>query len=134
MIGAYIKRCGNLLLIRESGETAPVSELVKAMEESAQNLELTDAECGITCTMEKEKEIPTAVMVEAYTCFERVVEALMGKLAYLWINLREKEGALLLHMEAETTAALPPLGGAEIRTEDGVTEITVRYSLGGERL
>lgn len=134
VIGAYIKRCGNLLLIRESGETASVSELVKAMEESMQNLELTDAECGITCTVEKEKEIPAAVMVEAYACFERVVESLMGKLAYLWINLREKEGELLLRMEAETAAELPPLDGADIRTEDGVTEITVRYALGGERL
>ena len=133
MLGAYIKRCGNLLLIRESGETAPVSELVKALEESVQNLELTDAECGITCTMEKEQEIPAAVMVEAYACFERVAEALMGKVAYLWISLREKEGELLLRMEAETAAEIPPLDGADIREEDGVKEIAVRYALGGER-
>lgn len=131
VIGAYIKRCGNLLLIRESSESAPISELVKAIEESLQNFELTGAECGLTCTAER--DIPAEVTVEAYTFFERIVEAFLDKTSYLWINLRERDEKLLLHIEAETAAEIPPFENyIEARTEDGVKLITVCYDMGGE--
>ena len=131
VVGAYIKRCGNLLLIRESSAAAPVSELTKAMEESMQNLELTNAECGLTCTVER--EIPTAVMVEAYSLFERCVETSADRLDYLWVNLRLKGESLLLHMELETKAELSSLSdAAAVRLEDGVWAVTARYCVGGE--
>ena len=130
VIGAYIKRYGNLLLIREAGETAAVSELVKAMEESMQNLELTDAECGLTCTVEE--EIPTAVMAEAYAFFERVVEA-ADRPAYLWCNLRLRGRELILHMELETNAELSQLTDAAVkRSDDGVWVATACYTVGGD--
>lgn len=133
VIGAYIKRCGNLLLIRESSRMGSVSELVKALEESLQNLELTDVESSITCNVRE--QIPTSVMVEAYTFFGQIVEAIMGNLTYLWVNLRLKENTLLLHMEAETTAELPPLENcARIQIEGDVKAITVCYKVGGDGL
>ena len=131
VIGAYIKRCGNLLLIRESGAAAPASELVKAMEESMQNLELTGTQCGLTCTVER--EIPAAVMVEAYSLFERTIEMSADRLDYLWGNLRLKEDDLLLHMELETSAELSSLtDAATVRHEDGVWSVTACYRMGGE--
>lgn len=131
--GAYIKRCGNLLLIRESSAAAPVSELVKAMEESMQNLELTNAECGITCTAEQ--EIPTAVMVEAYAFFEQVVEAAADSLTCLWGNLRLKGQNLVLHMELEANADFSHLADAAmIRSEDGVWVVTACYRVGGDTI
>ena len=131
VIGAYVKRCGNLLLIREGGKTAPVSELVKAMEESMQNLELTDAECGLSCMVER--EISTAAMVKAYAFFERVIETAADRLDYLWSNLRLKGSELILRMELETKADLSDLAGdAELGAEDGVWSVTVRYDAGGD--
>lgn len=133
VIGAYIKRCGNLLLIRESSETAPILELIKAMEESMQNLELSNAECGLTCTIEK--EIPTAVMVEAYAFFEQIVEEAADRLDYLWVNLRLKGQELLLHMELEANVDLFPLvDSARIQHDDGVWVITACYKVGGDTI
>lgn len=131
VIGAYIKRCGNLLLIRESSEMASVSELLKAMEESMRNLELTNAECGLTCTVEK--EISAAVMVEAYTFFEQIVETAADRLTYLWGNLRLKGQDLILHLELEANVDLSPFAdSATIRSEDGVWFITACYKAGGD--
>ena len=131
VIGAYIKRCSNLLLIRESSGMAAVSELVKAMEESMQNLELTSAECGLICTVEG--ELSSAVMVEAYTFFEQVIEEAADHLDYLWGNLRIKEEKLILHMELETKVDLSHLNGASsIRFENGVWMVTAGYPIGGE--
>ena len=130
VIGAYIKRCGNLLLIRESCAAAPISELAKAMEESMQNLELTHAECGLSCAAEA--QVPTAVMVEAYSFFERIVEAAADRLDYLWGNLRLTEEYLTVHMELETDADLSRLTNTAVRqAEDGVWAVTARYSVGG---
>lgn len=131
VIGAYIKRCGNLLLIRESSPTAPISELVKAMEESMRNLELTHTECGLTCTVET--EVSTAVMVEAYTFFEQIVEASADRLDYLWGNLRLKGQDLILHLELEANVDLSPFAdAAALRSEEGVWVITAHYKAGGD--
>lgn len=133
VIGTYIKRCGNLLLIREDSAAAPVSELVKAMEESIQNLELTNGECGLTCTVEK--EISAAAMVEAYAVFERVIEMSADRLDCLWVNLRLKGEDLLLHMEAETEEDLSSLADtAAVRFEDGVWTVTACCRGGGDTL
>lgn len=131
VITAYIKRCGNLLLIRESSEKASVLELIKAMEESIHNLELINAECGLTCTIED--EISTTVMVEAYTFFEQMVQAAIDGLDYLWCNLRLREQELILRMELETSSELSDLTNAVLcRSEDGVWVVTACYTLGGE--
>lgn len=133
VIGAYIKRCGNLLLIRESSRMGSVVELIRAMEESMQNLELTGAECSVTCNIRE--QVSTSLMLEMYTLFEQVIEALMGNLTCLWINIRWKEHALLLHMEAETTAELPDLEDRiSVRTEGDVKVITACYQMGGDGL
>lgn len=133
VIGAYIKRCGNLLLIRESSRMGSVVELIRAMEESMQNLELTGTECSVTCNIRE--QVSTSLMVEIYTLFEQVIEALMGNLTCLWVNIRWKEHALLLHMEAETTAELPDLEDRiSVRTEGDVKVITACYQMGGDVL
>lgn len=45
VIGAYIKRKGNLIFIREKTETTDTTELALCIEESFANLKLTGAEC-----------------------------------------------------------------------------------------
>ena len=47
VIGAYIKRKGNLLFLRQQGEYMPAEELRYAFEETFRNLEMTGAECGV---------------------------------------------------------------------------------------
>lgn len=131
VIGAYVKRSGNLLLIRESGEKMPVSELARAIEESLQNLELSDAECGFSCTADV--DIPTDIAVEAYAFFEHIIEAVIGCVDYLWVSLRTRNQELILHMELETEAELSNLiDSAEGHFEDGVWHITTRYNVGGD--
>ena len=129
--GAYIKRCGNLLLIREDSAEVPVSELTKAMEESMGNLALGNTQWGLTCTVEG--KISADVMVEMYGFFERCIEMSADRLDCLWCSLRRKEGNLLLHMELETEADLSSLeDAAAVEQEDGVWEVTACYPAGGD--
>lgn len=131
VVGAYLKRCGNLLLLREGGGTIPIAELARAVAESLQNLELTGAQCGLTCAADV--QLPADAAVEAYARFQQLLEAMPDVLSCLWVNLRIKDGALLLHLEAEPAAALSlPVPGGEQRTEDGVTRLTLRFPLGGD--
>lgn len=131
VIGAYVKRSGNLLLIRESSETVPVQELTKALEESLQNLELSGTECGLSCAVQG--SISAAVAVEVYALFQRLTETALGRMDYLWVNLRRKGERLLLRMELESEADLLGLGdSARVQSEDGVWLVTAGYHVGGE--
>ena len=47
VIGAYIKRRGNLIFIREKTKTTDTTELSLCMEESFANLDLMGVECGV---------------------------------------------------------------------------------------
>ncbi len=47
VIGAYIKRCGNLIFIGEQSKTTDTAELSLCMEESFANLELMDIDCAM---------------------------------------------------------------------------------------
>ncbi len=49
VVGAYIKRMGNFIFIRQQGRFMPVGELRYAIEETLRDLEVTGAECGL-CT------------------------------------------------------------------------------------
>lgn len=97
VIGAYIKRYGNLLLIRERSSSADIRDLSRCFEESFMNLELL----GVNClhTLPTGVPLATSDMLRVYRSFETMTEACLYDLSNVWIHLRNDAGGYLLHME-----------------------------------
>ena len=83
VIGAYIKRRGNLIFIREKTKTTDTTELSLCMEESFANLDLMGVECGVD--IPKGAKIFTQDAISAYDFFEKVVEAAIDDLHFVWL-------------------------------------------------
>ena len=81
VIGAYIKRMGNLIFIREKTQTTDTTELSLCMEESFANLQLMGVECE--SDIKKGVKILTEDAISAYDFFEKVVEAAIDDLHFV---------------------------------------------------
>lgn len=112
VIGAYIKRYGNLLLTAEREQTASVRDLSRCFEDSFINLELLGVQC--LCTLPRNLKLPAQEMADVYHAFEIVTEQSMYGLRGVWINGRERGNELILKMEfdcdADTLSVLPADG------------------------
>ena len=97
IVGAYIKRYGNLLLISQRASTADIHDLSRCFDESFRNLE----QLGVNCLQQLPTGIslPTQDMLRVYQSFETIVEAGMFELHQIWVQMRKKEDAYLLTME-----------------------------------
>lgn len=97
IVGAYIKRYGNLLLISQRASSADIHDLSRCFDESFRNLE----QLGVNCLQQLPTGIslPTQDMLRVYQSFETIVEAGMFELHQIWVQMRKKEDAYLLTME-----------------------------------
>lgn len=97
VVGAYIKRYGNLLLVGEYTDTGDICDLSRCFEESFANLGLL----GVDCLYTLPSGIPLATkdMLRVYRGFETVVEACLYDLYHVWIYTRDSEKGILLNME-----------------------------------
>ena len=141
VIGAYVKRRSNLLLLSEKTAYIPAKELELCLRESLENLKLfgvsgfLDADCSGT--------FPVAVLVEAYDICESALEKLLSELGALLLWLRAtKEGQLLFRIQMDGDAAcvdtswmecLPELVDCEIIQAEALY-ITVRWPKKGAGL
>ena len=110
VIGAYIKRYGNLLLISERMETADIRDLSRCFEESFINLELL----GVNCLHTLPAGISMAAkdMLRIYHSFELATEACLYDLSNVWIHMRNNESRLLLNMVFVCNTDLSPFAWA----------------------
>lgn len=97
VMGAYIKRYGNLLLTGESRKEADMRDLARCFEDSFINLELL----GISClqTLPAEQLLLTRDMLRIYRSFERIAEAGLYDLSQVWIHARRRQEERLLQMD-----------------------------------
>lgn len=133
VVGAYIKRYGNLLLAKERTKTTDIRDLSRCFEESFINLELLGVNCSHT--LPSDIALATKDMLYVYRSFETAVEACLYDLHHVWINAREDEGGLLLNMEfvCDTDlSGLAPVADGFSR-EDGAVRFTFRLQKGGEK-
>lgn len=120
VIGAYIKRKGNLLFLRQQSAYMPAAELRHAIEETFSNLELTGTECGLMMNKknkwaERDKENDTEAQsllmniddaMRAYHMLERMIEMSFGRLDSVYVVIRESDGSWKFTGEAESSADL----------------------------
>ena len=86
VIGAYIKRRGNLMFIGERSDVTDTAELSACFDESFANLELMGAECAVDIPEKNSIYIRDAIRV--YDFFEAVTEAAMDDIRFVWLKAR----------------------------------------------
>ena len=133
VFGAYIKRKGNLVFLREQNEFLPAAELSLCLNESMQNLELMGVRCELMLTIEG--MIAAAAVSRIYDMFQAVVEAALERLAGIWVHVSERAGDVVARIEVVSSADLSALelcGVIAVHEDDGTWSLTLRLPKGGE--
>lgn len=132
VVGAYIKRRGNLIFISETAKTIDTAELSFCVEESMANLRLLGAACA--ADVPQGVKLYTRDGIAAYDFFEDVLEASLEDLRSVWLKLRLLAGSVLLCLEVECESSL---SGFQKRCEsctleDGVWRFVLPIGKAGE--
>lgn len=134
VIGAYIKRCGNLIFLGEKSDVTDTAELSLCIGESFANLELLGVECAMD--IPGDCRIPVGEAIRVYDFFEEVTETALNDLHELWLKARVLDDSVAFHLEAECESSLEGLGGPDECAffEDGVWRFTLHAQRAGEAL
>ena len=133
VIGAYIKRRGNLMFIGEKSNVTDTVELSACLDESFANLELMGVECAIDIPGKNSIDIRDAIRV--YDFFEAVTEAAMDDLRFVWLKARSIEDAVIFYLQAESKSELSALSmlADTCTCEEGVWRFSLRIGKVGEQ-
>ena len=133
VIGAYIKRRGNLMFIGEKSDVTDTAELTACLDESFANLELMGVECAID--IPDKNSIYTRDAIRVYDFFEAVTEEAMDDLQFVWLKARGLEDAVIFYLQAESKSDLLALASlADTCTgEEGVWRFSLRIGKAGEK-
>lgn len=99
ILGAYIKRRSNLIILCEDGHILLAKELEYCFRESAEAI----SESGFPCLFNShcKGSISPKHALLGYDIFEEVIESVLHVLSSLLINLRISEGAIELRMQID---------------------------------
>lgn len=141
ILGAYIKRQTNLILLKEKSDKLTAEELSYCIRESVECLR----GCNVHCSFDNSVsgEIDADIVIIIYDVFQRTIEKALNELDYVLINLMEKNGYLYLKIVLEDYRALLPedyrkediakyKGTLCIEEIDGAEYVTLRLPKGGE--
>ena len=133
VIGAYIKRRGNLMFIGEKSDVTDTAELTACLDESFANLELMGVECAIDIPDKNSIYIRDAIRV--YDFFETVTEEAMDDLRFVWLKARSLEDDVIFYLQAESKTELSALSAlADTCTfEEGVWRFSLCIGKAGEQ-
>lgn len=133
VIGAYIKRRGNLMFIGEKSDVTDTAELTACLGESFANFELMGVECAID--IPDKNSIYTRDAIRVYDFFEAVTEEAMDDLQFVWLKARGLEDAVIFYLQAESKTDLLALASlADTCTcEEGVWRFSLRIGKAGEK-
>ena len=122
---------GNLIFIREKTQTTDTTELSLCMEESFANLQLMGVECE--SDIKKGVKILTEDAISAYDFFEKVVEAAIDDLHFVWLKARSLTDSIVLRLEVECESSLADFQDAceSCSLEDGVWCFALRIRKAG---
>lgn len=132
VLGAYIKRYGNLLLVSHREETADIRDLSRCFEDSFVNLELLDVKC--LCTLPADVILATKDMLRIYHAFEMILEDCLFDLHSVWVNARERKGQFLVSIDfvCDTDLSGHKADADLYSCEDGTCRFTFQLQKGGE--
>lgn len=139
VLGSYIKRRGNLLLLGEETEKIPSRELEYCIRESLENLSLGQVFVALNCKCEG--RLPLEYMVAAYDFYETMVEYLLDDITAMLVNLTCSAEKIVMNIQIGCTGEIAtqilldvtvPFGSFtyEIMEEDVVINLVI--SKGGD--
>ena len=134
VLGAFIKRYSNLLLLSSSDSRTDSSELYLCINESFVYMRLLDVSCF--ADIQQGVELPVSYLLLMYGLFESVVESALPLLPAVLVTLKRDENGLLFYIEAANGDAIveqsffeaAESAGFKIYTErsDGCFFVTMR--------
>ena len=133
VIGAYIKRRGNLMFIGEKSATTDTAELSLCLEESFANLELMGVECAID--IPGNNKIDTTDAIRVYDFFESVTETAIDDMGSVWLKARSLKDSVVFHLEVECESLLDDFSelAESSHFEYGIWRFTLRAKKAGDR-
>lgn len=140
VLGSYIKRRGNLLLLSEEEGQIRAQELGFCIRESLDNLAL--AGVATTLAHDCDGQLPLKYVVEAYDLFETLVENLLDDLTAMMVGLTCHDGTIRMKIQMGCTKPIPPqmtvvslsCGSftCELMDEDVIIDLTIGKGGGNE--
>jgi len=123
VLGSYIKRRGNLLLLGEDKEGVEARELEYCIRESLDNLNLT----GIFTSFRShcEGKMNLSAVTEAYDFYEMLVERLLDELTAMMVNLTCENGRIRLNIQMGCAGTITQ----EVLDEAVLDNGTLRYEV-----
>lgn len=114
VIGSYIKRRGNLLLLGEESNQINATELEYCIRESLENLKLGGVYTALISDC-KDK-LPLEHIVAVYDFFEIMIERLLDDVTALMVNLTSQNGKIKMNIQmgCAEEIAKPVLSGIDL--------------------
>ena len=134
VLGSYIKRRGNLLLLGEDSSMVPAKELEYCIRESLENLRLGQVFTSFNCNCDG--KLPLEYIVAVYDFYETMVERLLDDITAMMVNLSCKNNKVFMNIQMGCTEGIAqqvladvsvPFGtfAYEIMDEDVVIDLTI---------
>lgn len=134
LLGTYVKRCSNLMLIADNCPYISTNELYLSINESFEFMEFLGIESELM--QGAERSLPAAQIIAAYDVFEAVIESALETISACSIMIMPSEN-VLLSIETDAADSVPEniiLHSAGLKLTSSA-EDDIRYytlSIGGE--
>ena len=112
VLGSYIKRRGNLLLLGEDANVIPARELEYCIRESLENLRLGKIFTSLNANCEG--QLPLTHIVAAYDFYETVTERLLDNITAMMVNLICGSGSIRMNLQMGFAEEIPNTALEEI--------------------
>ena len=134
MLGSFIKRRGNLLLLAEENGVIQARELEYCIRESMDNLNLSGVFTSFRSCCDGQLQLKSIVAV--YDFYEHLVERLLDEMTALMVNLTCTKGKIRMNIQMGCTGEIArqvlddlelPFGSVtyEIMDEDIILNLTI---------
>ena len=108
VIGAYIKRRSNLILIAEQSAVFPIKELELCFRETIRSLEWNHVEAAFVTSLD---EIRSEDAMQIYDFLEAVIEESLEDLSAFTLNLKRRDEEILMSLSVECKTNLQKVAG-----------------------
>ncbi len=116
VLGSYMKRRGNLLLLGEDAERIQARELEYCIRESLENLRLGQVFTSLNCLCEG--KLPLSHIIAVYDFFEMMVERMLEDITAMMVNLSCRNGKITMNIQ---------MGCTEDIAEQVLSDVSIPY-------
>ncbi len=134
VVGAYLKRRNNLILVGEQDGKIKADELKLSIKEMMKNLQLAGVSCG--CLVQLNKELPTDVVMKLFDFYEYVVESSFDGLSYLLARFFCRDNSFYACIDAVCSLDLTKLQTDEISvsvSDENCYTLSIKVKRGADK-